>query len=190
MTEKPFIDTRKQLEEDARRIVQSGYVSVNDVKAWFDRQATITRRECSSIDWWAKVESLQDERDELQSKLDAYGQTHMELPLDADGVPIKVGDKMQYHGGEPFIVCAVAPGVIHTWAAVKLGERKTTYDYAPIQCTHYKPRTIEDVLREFAERYLDYEGMPSAGRRGVSEALMDEYADELRELMEVEHVDA
>lgn len=40
--------------------------------------------------------------------------------------------------------------------------------------------TVEDVLREFADRYLDYEGMPSAGRRGVGEALMDEYAAKLR----------
>lgn len=94
---------------------------------------------------------------------------YVELPVDADGVPIHVGDKMQYHGGEPFIVCAVAPCVIHTWAEVKLGERMTTYDYEPLQCTHYKPRTVEDVLQ----------------CAGVSIAAIEDVAAEIRELLGV-----
>lgn len=92
---------------------------------------------------------------------------YMELPLDADGVPIHVGDEMQYHGGKPFTVCAVAPCVIHIWAAAKLGERATTYDHRPDRCTHYKPRTIEDVLQS----------------AGVSVAAIDDVAAEIRELM-------
>lgn len=92
---------------------------------------------------------------------------YMELPVDADGVPISVGDKMQYHDGEPFTVCAVAPGVIHTWAAVKLGECSTTYHYAPDLCTHYKPRTLEDILQ----------------CAGVSVAAIEDVAAEIRELM-------
>lgn len=229
-------DTREKLEEDVQHFVNvycAGHPLVYDkVIELLDRQAAITARECSSIDWWAKVEALQDERDELlamldekdellgsatrnldeslddlkdmgdqltdmenqrdelQAKLDAYDETHIALPVDADGVPIKVGDKMQYHGGEPFTVCAVAPGVIHTWAAVKLGERKTTYDYAPIQCTHYKPRTIEDVLAdlqhdtltsqgEYAGEVIDIDMLNASLREQVREA-----AAELRELME------
>lgn len=97
-----------------------------------------------SVDDW--LNSMVDEVEkEIKEK-------YMLLPVDADGVPIHVGDKMQYHGGEPFTVCAVAPGVIHVWAVVKLGERMTTYDYAPSQCTHYKPRTLEDVLLDAIER--------------------------------------
>lgn len=103
--------------------------------------------------------------DEIEREI---AERYMELPLAADGVPIHVGDKMQYHGGEPFTVCAVAPGVIHAWAAVKLGERKTTDDYAPNRCTHYKPRTLEDVLQ----------------CAGVSVAVIEDVAAEIRELME------
>lgn len=99
---------------------------------------------------------------------------YMELPLAADGVPIHIGDKMQYHGGDPFTVCAVAPGVIHTWAAVKLGERKTTYDYEPIRCTHYKPRTLDDVLTDFAEKWMDTDD---------ANALLAKYAEEIRGMM-------
>lgn len=63
----------------------------------------------------------------------------------------------------------IALGVIHTWAVVKLGERKTTYDYAPAQCTHYKPRTLEDVLQS----------------SGVSVAAIEDVAAEIRELLGV-----
>lgn len=105
--------------------------------------------------------------DEIEREI---AERYMEYPVDADGVPVHVGDKMQYHGGEPFTVCAVAPGVIHTWAAVKLGERSTTYHYMPDQCTHYKPRTIEDVLQD----------------AGVSVAAIEDVAAEIRELVEVD----
>lgn len=104
--------------------------------------------------------------DEIEREI---SERYMELPLDADNVPIHVGDKMQYHGGEPFTVCSVAPGVIHAWVVLNLGERKTT-NYAPIQCTHYKQRTLEDVLQS----------------AGVSVAAIEDVADEIRELLGVD----
>lgn len=112
-------------------------------------------------------QDLLDIADDIEREI---AERYMELPLDADGVPIHVGDKMQYHGGEPFTVCAVAPGVIHTWSAAKLGERSTTYHYMPDQCTHYKPRTLEDVLQ----------------CAGVSVAAIEDVAAEIRELMEAD----
>lgn len=103
----------------------------------------------------------------------------MELPVDADGVPIHVGDKMEYDGCAPFVVCAVAPGVIHAWKETKLGEGKTTVDYPPAQCHHFKPRTIEDVLGEFAKRVLN-----SGHQWGLDAVdVTAEYAAEIRELM-------
>lgn len=116
------------------------------------------------LDSWHKAFDAACDRIEAE-----IAERYMELPLDADGVPIRVGDKMQHHGGEPFIVCAVAPGVIHSWVEVKLGERMTTYDYTPTQCTHYKPRTLEDVLQ----------------CAGVSVAAIEDVAAEIRELLEV-----
>lgn len=146
-------DTREKLEEDLQALTESWHeydgnymliyysVAYAQIKELLDRQASITRRECSSIDWWAKVEALQDERDELlemldekdellgsatrnldeslddlkdmgdqltdmenqrdelQSKLDRIDETHIALPLDADGVPIRVGDWMERVGG-------------------------------------------------------------------------------------------
>lgn len=136
-----------------------------------------------AVNWGEQLRKIADE---IEREIAEH---YMELPVDADGVPIHVGDKMQYHGGEPFTVCAVAPGVIHVWAAVKLGERCTTYHYAPEQCTHYKPRTLEDVLREYAlEMNLTYETGEIGGEERA-EALDDltaKYAAEIREQIEVD----
>ena len=55
-----------------------------------------------------------DSRDALRAELDEYGQTHMLLPVDADGVPIHVGDELIFtdHSGREFNV-TVEP--LTTW---------------------------------------------------------------------------
>lgn len=126
---------------------------------------------------------------------------YIALPLDSEGVPIHPGDTLKYcsediidargenlgnvEGCEEVLFLAF-DGYGECIALESEGWRdlQFTSDHSDMNFVHAaKPRTIEDVLREFAERYLDYEGMPSAGRRGVSEALMDEYADEIRGMM-------
>lgn len=112
-----------------------------------------------------------------------------EIPCDASGELCKCGDEIHLTDeDERLMVCGYTVGkdgfVSLYCSKLKDGRRwfPTVMTYAS-EVEHVKPRTVDDVLREFAERYLDYEGMPSAGRRGVSEALMDEYAAELRELL-------
>jgi len=115
------------------------------------------------------------------------------LPLDADGVPIRIGDVMEgadkYDSlkkvvGKVIAVSFESDGVvdvaIQAWNSDGISWHRAYLDqYASVYRHHHEP-TVEDVLREFAERYLDYEGVPSAGRRGIGEALMDEYAAKLR----------
>lgn len=122
------------------------------------------------------VVGFNDIADAIEAEI---AERYMELPVGADGLPIHVGDKMEYIDCAPFMVCAVAPGVIHAWAETKLGEGKTTEAYPPVQCHHFKPRTIEDVLGEFAKRVLN-----SGHQWGLdAEETTAEYAAELRELM-------
>lgn len=102
------------------------------------------------------------------------GYTSMLLPVDADGVPIHVGDSLNWEYEEDKLtVCAVAPGRVHHWV-VQNGIR-STIDYPPSQCTHYKPRTIEDVLREFAQEC-------AKSSLVYREADIEHYADELRSM--------
>ena len=107
------------------------------------------------------------------------------LPLDADGVPFRIGDKVDSDHYEDGTVTGIQfykiyNGGIRTLIAVSPDGWDVATWHTPDEYRHHHAPTVEDVLREFAERYLDYEGMPSAGRRGVGEALMDEYAAKLR----------
>lgn len=110
-----------------------------------------------------------------------WGVDYVPLPVDADGVPIHVGDRLEHVNGA-FTANDMTISIDGIWRAWD-GENGHTVLLA--KCHHRAP-TVEDVLREFADRYLDYEGIPSAGRRGVGEALMDEYAAKLRLAEEVD----
>ena len=94
---------------------------------------------------------------------------YIELPVDADGVPIHIGDEL-FNKNKPtdtYKVTAIADN----------GYLRIYHDTAHIhssQCRHVKPRTIEDVLREFAdevERCCD------------TTDTIAEYAEEIRGMM-------
>lgn len=108
------------------------------------------------------------------------------LPLDADGVFIHVGDMVDeqlpfggYAAPAPVDTMELSRGAGGYGWMVRLDSESGAFINPKLLRHHHAP-TVEDVLREFADRYLDYEGIPSAGRRGVGEALMDEYAARLR----------
>lgn len=128
----------------------------------------------------------------------AYGIEHevaeqyIKLPVDADGVPIRVGDEME-SDNERFVICAVAPGRVHRWHIHNIGELdKGTVAYPPESLHHFKPRTVEDVLRDFQQDTLTSQGEYSGEVIDADEWKRQlerdvrEYADELRELMGVD----
>lgn len=149
--------------------------ALDELRGWIDSLYTPNSAELK-----VRGESIADA---IEAEL---SERYMELPVGADGLPIHVGDKMEYIDCAPFVVCAVAPGVIHAWAETKLGEGKTTEAYPPAQCHHFKPRTIEDVLREFAFKMNDAYNDPTIGgedREDVLSMITDDYAAELREML-------
>lgn len=88
--------------------------------------------------------------DDIQAEVDKY---YMQLPLDADGVPIRVGDKVEL----------IANGMVETVTGYEtFGLDKDTDETGWILtnetcllanskgCRHVKPRTVEDVLDDFA----------------------------------------
>ena len=99
---------------------------------------------------------------------------YMELPLDADGVPIRVGDTMAWRDGTRHTVTAVAPNAF-TWE-----EDDGQHMSVPAHLWyHAKPRTLEDVLEEFASKVLS-----SGHQWGLdAEKTVEDYADEIRELL-------
>ena len=123
--------------------------------------------------YWITARACDMLIDEIEREV---AERYMLLPCDADGVPIHVGDEMTYHG-DIFKVCAVAPAKIYRWATVKLGEPQVTYSYNPKECKHYKPRTLEDVLRELIDDVREADGYDNS--------YINIAAAEIRELMEV-----
>lgn len=166
-----------------------------------------------------QIDGLFAERDELQAKLDANGTTngtcpiddrtvfnaieselaerYMPLPLDADGVPIRLGDVMDGVGmydnslrdvtGEVIEVSfnatddneCVASVALQVWSEDGKSWRMVYIDqYADRYRHHVKPRTIEDVLLEFSERVC------RSGHQWGLDApdVVPEYADVLRSM--------
>ena len=119
----------------------------------------------------ADYEGKCGECDELAAKLAEYDQTHMELPLDADGVLIHMGDVVAAQDEQPFEVRAFQLDGLGWFAIERLGSQWNVN-----QLHHVKSRTIEDVLSEFA-----------AAQHGITQEENDELlaaaARELREIM-------
>ena len=117
--------------------------------------------------------------DAIQAEVDEY---YMPLPLDAEGVPIRVGDciaEKPYRpnlGEKPSeIVCMLFNS--DGWC---VSDRDPFGHWAsPITLVHVKPRTVEDVLRDCCNEWNEHCG--DDWESGV----YAKYADELRWMMEV-----
>lgn len=114
---------------------------------------------------------LNDIADEIEAEITA---NYMRLPVDADGVPIHVGDAITLPNGSRDKVCFIT-----------IREHDTVFNergWVPSQCTHVKPRTLEDVLNEFgiaAARELNADPYGY----GISDKTIAKCVSEIRELL-------
>lgn len=96
---------------------------------------------------------------------------YMELPVDADGVPIHYGERMRLDNGHEGDVWLIGAFDI-------MMSDHTCFDWA--KSHHVKPRTLENVLEE----YYDKRGWDEADNHALeAESLTSRYAAEIRELM-------
>lgn len=95
------------------------------------------------------------------------GRDYIKLPVDADGVPIHVGDRVDWHGDAITIDWIEYDSTGECYVGKGAEDGKIPDALAPNECRHVKQRTIEDVLRDFRHGDLTIEGA----------------ADELRELL-------
>ena len=113
----------------------------------------------SKVSYWQDA-SYKDGYDEGFASADDYFTDKREtlkehgwvkLPVDADGVPIRVGDVMCNTHKDGFMAKRVTGLCAHSsgrWT-VEVDEAKLRWHDADKLC-HYTPPTVEDVLREFA----------------------------------------
>lgn len=107
--------------------------------------------------------------------------THMELPRDADGVPIHIGDELWCYGGYPNggVYCMAINGRNAILVAEVGMSYKDMLLWDPKNCRHYHKPTVEDVLREMFEKAVGF----SDAHTTVALNAIAEYADKLRELL-------
>lgn len=123
-----------------------------------DRMTIITESDCIplSMTLWQVANEIERE----------IAERYMELPVDADGVPIHVGDVLE----RGYVVDYVAPN----WC-LATGRGAMYAD----MCHHVKPRTLEDVLNDFAVEAADVDERD----KEEWEPLLAKYEREIRELI-------
>lgn len=111
-----------------------------------------------------EIDDFDNAINEVKNEL---SERYMALPCDADGVPIRPGDCVCGLKGENADARFVTA---HCDGTYDVGSR----GWQPHYLRHVKPRTVEDVLREFAYKVCDL---------NVADEAIDEYADKLLEAM-------
>lgn len=144
-------------------------------KALYAVADAIDAEEAEIRDFCERVERAAEDREEL----DLFGQAYMPLPLDADGVPIRVGDEMQFDNGDTFCVCGINATTLY--CATTDGR----VEWTRAEDKHHKP-TVEDLLEEYRRKYdkLIHEQLNGrikyAAMEAKIEALTDMYASKLQ----------
>ena len=113
---------------------------------------------------------------------------YMELPVDADGVPIRVGDVMETSEYGKRFTCTGYSYQTEGYAKPRWSIAYHYNDYdgttefvSAHSCRHVKPRTIEDVLDSYEQSIL------CAHTEHERELVRRQFADELRGMMGVDN---
>lgn len=116
--------------------------------------------------YWITKDAADKLIDEIEAEIAEY---YTKLPVDADGVPVRVGDKIEHRG--------------HTGDVWLFGANEimcTDRVCYPIgECHLVKPRTLEDVLHDVMQFGHDDN---TVGER--ADGVIAKYADEIRELLD------
>lgn len=106
--------------------------------------------------------------DEIEAEI---AEKYMLLPVDAEGVPIHVGDEIIIPIGEKRTVQFIAPNAVLPTSTITF--------WRADGCTHYHAPTVEDVLIEMMEQAVGF----SDAHTTVALNAVSEYADKLREVL-------
>ena len=109
----------------------------------------------------------------------------VELPKDADGVPIRIGERVQRIGNDPSTVSHMSLADDGWRVYVKYDGELGTGSGEPKYIRHYHAPTVEDVLREFASNIADVLGGDDF-KLDDNDELYAEYAAKLRLAEEVD----
>lgn len=125
------------------------------------------RNDWSCFDGRSEKRELDAIADEIEREI---AEKYMKLPVDADGIPIHVGDLLEL-GDTRDNVAALSYRPDNGELPWEWLSRDDGCWYNTAFSHHVKPRTVEDVLREFAYKVCDL---------NVADEAIAKYAAELR----------
>ena len=128
--------------------------------------------------YWITADACDHLIDEIEAEIE---RDYMRLPVDANNEPIHVGDSMAWGSDELEVLAVGNETFCFEYKTERNGESFFEYNVV-CSCgyTHFKPRTLEDVLRDVWKEALDY--AKSDMWRNPDEVFA-ERADEIRELL-------
>ena len=92
--------------------------------------------------------------DEIEREIESR---YLLLPVDSDGVPIKLGDDLEIVEHSKRIKCKSISVSERGWTVCGPDEWSNLYT-TPLECRHVKPRTLENVLAEVENGELSIDG--------------------------------
>ena len=129
-----------------------------------------------------QLTDMENQRDELQDKLDEIEHTHIKLPVDADGVPIKPGDYMALGDSRGEVkALSYAPYNELPWQ-MQLDDYEW---YVTVNAHHVQPDTVESVLEKalYEAAHLDRPEGYWASAADVTN-IVNDYAERIRKAVE------
>ena len=111
---------------------------------------TLNGEVCKALDVPLSVENVNNAKTILADRIERLGSPNMsryvELPLDADGVPIRIGDVIGWPYSDIVTVCGIGDGRVYY-----TNGDKVKWTQAAGNSHHVKPRTLEDVVKDMRE---------------------------------------
>ena len=138
-----------------------------EVNALVDERDLLKRQWEAGVDFDQRLEACADKREDVT----LFGVDYTALPVDADGVPIHVGDVMENIVCPPVHreVTGVGVECFYGW-----DDGNGRYSQFDVVCyRHHHAPTVEDMLREFGKRWDD----PAHYAKGE---LVETFAEKLR----------
>ena len=136
--------------------------------------------------YWITADACDHLIDEIEAEI---AERYMLQPVDADGVPIRIGDVLDPpKGSEEYGRLMVTELTYDGEDWYFKGEIPASFTgqagyFNVIGFAHVKPRTLEDVLREYGKAYHAHMADNYMNYDGTDEQVVEKYADEIRELL-------
>lgn len=131
--------------------------------------------------YWITVDACNAYIEALEAEI---AERFIPYPCDADGVPIHVGDRLECHANGykgDFTVFAIGNDTVVGNHDIKwIKDNPDKWFHVASSCHHFKQRTIEDVLRDYACDFADSNGPD------YDEKITRHYADKIRGLLGVD----